>query len=143
MSHPESGPDPWQPEQRLPPFDPAVPLDYPAGYPDRPWYPPPPYPAAGQYPYPYPYGDPYRPPTPPGTNGKAITSLVCGITGVVLCICLLPSLAAIIFGIIAMTETRRTGQDGYGIAVAGLVLGVITVAVGVLLLMVRAGAAGF
>ncbi|WP_167098956.1 DUF4190 domain-containing protein [Mycobacterium sp. DL592] len=110
--------------------DPYAPVDYPANYPPLPppVYPPP-YPPPGAYPYP-PYAgdpyDPYRPLKPPGTNGKAIAALVCSLAG--LALCGLPSVAGVILGIVAMRETKRTGQDGFGLAVAGVAIGSAIVA---------------
>ena len=127
-------PDPSRNGGEFAPFDPFAPVDYPADYPGPPVaYPPPPaypgaYPAPGYDPY-APYR-PYGPAVPSGTNGKAIASLVCGIAGIALCICFLPSLAAIVFGAIAMSETKRTGQSGYQLAVAGLTIGVVTLLMG-------------
>ena len=121
--------NPPLPDGTPPPPDPYAPIDYPANYPPLPppVYPTP-YPPAAGYPYP-PYGgdpfDPYRPLKPPGTNGKAIAALVCSLSGLVFCG--LPSIAGIILGIIAMRETKRTGQDGFGLAVAGLAIGVVIV----------------
>jgi Domain of unknown function (DUF4190) len=121
---------PW-PDGTPPPPDPYAPVDYPANYPPLPppVYPTP-YPPAAAYPYPYPpYTgdpfDPYRPLKPPGTNGKAIAALVCSLAGLVFCG--LPSIAGIILGIIAMRETKRTGQDGFGLAVAGVAIGAVIV----------------
>ncbi|BBY31239.1 DUF4190 domain-containing protein [Mycolicibacterium sediminis] len=117
--------------------DPYAPLDYPAGpdlpppvydaYPPPPGYgPPPPYPmpAAG-----YQYGgyDPYRATKPPGTNGKAIAALVTSLGG--LLFCGLPSIVGLILGIVALRETRSTGQDGFGLALAGTIVGAL-VAIG-------------
>ena len=119
--------NPAQPDGTAP--DPYAPVDYPANYPPLPppVYPTP-YPPAAGYPYP-PYGgdpfDPYRPLKPPGTNGKAIAALVCSLSGLVFCG--LPSIAGIILGIVAMRETKRTGQDGFGLAVAGLAIGAVIV----------------
>ena len=87
-----------------------------------------------------PYG-PYGPAVPTGSNGKAIASLVCGVAGIGLCMCFLPSLAAIVLGIIAMSETKRTGQAGYQLAVAGLTVGVVTRLMGVLFALVTAAGA--
>ena len=126
------------PEGTPPPADPYAPVDYPAHYPPLP---PPVYPAPTGYPYPPPnypgYGgypadpyDPYRPTKPPGTNGKAIASLVTSLAGLMLCG--LPSIAGIILGIVAMRETKRTGQDGFGLAVAGVAVGAVVVALVVL-----------
>ncbi|EHB49908.1 integral membrane protein [Mycolicibacterium rhodesiae JS60] len=135
------------PDGTPPPGDPYTPVDYPANYPHQPppGYPTPypPYPAPSAYPpptgYPYPqpgYGgypgytadpyDPYRPIKPPGTNGKAIAALVTSLAGLLLCG--LPSIAGIILGIIAMRETKRTGQDGFGLGVAGVAIGGVVVA---------------
>jgi len=121
--------NPPLPDGTPPPPDPYAPIDYPANYPPLPppVYPTP-YPPAAGYPYP-PYGgdpfDPYRPLKPPGTNGKAIAALVCSLSGLVFCG--LPSIAGIILGILAMRETKRTGQDGFGLAVAGLAIGAVIV----------------
>jgi Domain of unknown function (DUF4190) len=111
-------------EQSRPPVDPYAAVEYPAFYPApsppvHPGYPtayPPPYPGYPVDPY-----DPYRITAPAGTNGKAIGSLVASLVG--LLFCGLPSIAGIVLGVIAMRETRRTGQDGYGMALAGTVIG--------------------
>jgi hypothetical protein len=59
-------------------------------------------------------GASYGQPVPQGTNGFAITALVFGILGGIL--------FAIIFGCIGLTQTKRTGQAGRGLAITGLVL---------------------
>jgi hypothetical protein len=112
--------NPPLPDGTPPPTDPYTPVDYPAHYPQQP---PPVYPS----PYPPPAGfyDPYRPTKPPGTNGKAIASLVTSVAGL-LC-CGLPAIAGLILGIIAMRETKRTGQDGNGLAIAGVVIGALVI----------------
>ena len=121
-----------------PPHDPYAPIDYPANYPSLPppVYPTP-YPPSAGYPYP-PYAgdpfDPYRPLKPPGTNSKAIAALVCSLAGLVFCG--LPSIAGIILGIIAMRETKRTGQDGFGLAVAGVAIGSAIVALVLLYVLI-------
>jgi Domain of unknown function (DUF4190)/Septum formation len=85
----------------------------------------PPGPPPGYQPYPqqgYPYGQ-YgpqygQPPSPyppkPSTNGFAIASLILGIIGGVL--------LSVIFGIIALNQTKGGRQAGRGMAIAGLVL---------------------
>jgi hypothetical protein len=115
--------------------DPHAPVDYPADAglpppvypPPAPGYPPPhPPPAPGYYPgagYGY---DPYRPMKPPGTNGMAIAALVSSLLG--LTCCGLSSIVGVIIGVIAMRETKRTGQDGWGIALAGTIIGALVVA---------------
>jgi hypothetical protein len=123
--------------------DPGAPVDYPrdAGLPP-PIYPPP-YPGAAAYAPPpgyYPGAgyDPYRPMKPPGTNGLAIASLAVAVASLVL-FCGIPSFVAVIIGIIAMRQTRSTGQDGFGLALAGTILGAIPVVLWLLYLLVFIG----
>lgn len=89
-----------QPRRSAPPGQPGYPAH--PGYPNYPGYPG--------------YGGVSD--VRPGTNGLAITSLVTG----VICCCW-P--AAIGFGIGALVQLRRRRQAGRGLAVAGLVLGLI------------------
>jgi hypothetical protein len=66
---------------------------------------------AGGYPVPVPgYPPPVRP-----TNGLAIGSLVCSLMGI--------SLPAVIMGHIARMQIRERNEAGEGLAVAGLVVG--------------------
>jgi hypothetical protein len=151
---PEPEPPPrgieYPPLENVPPAaDPYAPVDYP----EPPQYPPPYPPGYGDglpppvYPSPYPPGaypppypgqfaggyrpyDPYRPVVPSGTNGKAIAALVTSVIGLPACMCFLPSLIGIILGVIAMTETKRTGQAGYGLALAGVIVGAVTLIFG-------------
>src|SRR5262249_3904351 len=70
-----------------------------------------------------------RPPTRPmETNGLATASLVCGILGLFTCLLGIP---AIIFGVIAKKQIRRSHgmETGRGMATAGIVLGSILPAV--------------
>lgn len=61
----------------------------------------------------------------PQTNRLAITSLTCGIGQLMF---LLPaSIAAIVCGHMARSQIRRTGEQGAGMALAGLILGYIGV----------------
>ena len=122
----EPAPPPYDASSAFPPPSGYPPVDYPANYPQQPPpvyaspYPPPTgyaYPPPGYVADPY---DPYRPTKPPGTNGKAIASLVTSVAGLA---CFVPAIAGVILGIIAMRETRRTGQDGFGLGVAGVALG--------------------
>jgi peptidyl-prolyl cis-trans isomerase B (cyclophilin B) len=69
-------------------------------------YPPPPGPYAGYYGYPG-----YRPQQP--TNSLAIVSLVCAFLFAPL---------GIIFGHISLSQIRKTGEEGRGLAIAGLVI---------------------
>jgi hypothetical protein len=120
------------PEQPADGFE-YPPLDYPADAGLPPPVYPPPYPAA-YYPGAY---DPYRPTKPPGTNAKAIAALATSIVG--LFCCGLPSIAGLIFGVIAMRETRRTGQDGYAIALIGTIIGGLVTAGWILYLLLSIG----
>jgi Domain of unknown function (DUF4190) len=108
---------------------------YPGG-PGYPGYPPPGHPM-------YPGYDPYLPAKPFGTNGKAIAALVTSLVGLVFCG--LPSVAGLILGIIAMRETKRTGQDGYGLALTGAIIGGLVTAGLVLMILLWIGviASGF
>jgi hypothetical protein len=67
---------------------------------------------------------------PARTNPLAIGSLACGIGQVFLGP--LPTIPAIVLGHMARREIRRTGEDGVGLATAGLVLGWIGAALTVL-----------
>ncbi|MGY4708528.1 peptidylprolyl isomerase [Mycolicibacterium sp. CBM1] len=71
-----------------------------------PYYPPPPYgPPYGPGPYPY--------PQPPQTNGMAIASLICAFLFAPL---------GIVFGHISLSQIKKTGEEGRGLAIAGLVI---------------------
>jgi uncharacterized membrane protein len=65
--------------------------------------------------------DPGWRPAPARTNPMAVASLACGVgqpfTG------FLSTIPAIVLGHMARREIRRTGEDGMGLATAGLVLG--------------------
>lgn len=91
--------------------------------PPQPAYPPTPYGAYPQQPYYYPQSR--------GTNGLAIASLVLG----VLWLYWIGSILALIFGYVARRQIKRSGQDGNGLAIAGIVLGWIGVAVMVVVII--------
>ena len=91
-------------------------------------------------------GNPYQPPVSPGafdapmpTSGLAIASLICGVIGIVTCF--LPGIAAVICGHMALKQMAAPNAQvtGRGMAVAGLVLGYLSilliVAVGALILI--------
>jgi uncharacterized membrane protein len=59
--------------------------------------------------------------TQPGTNGLAIASLITAFTGFLCCI---GSIVAIVLGTIALDQIKRTRAEGFGLAVAGIALGV-------------------
>jgi Domain of unknown function (DUF4190) len=84
------------------------------GYPGAPGYPAAgPYQQGGPYPPPYAYGG-YPP--QPSTNTMAILALVFAF------VC---APAAIVLGILARNQIRRSGEQGQGLATAGLVLGIV------------------
>ena len=86
----------WQP--------PGPPTAPPAGPPGQYYGPPPGYPWA---------------PQPQRTNGMAIASMVLGI----LWIYWIGSVLALVFGYIALGQSRQRGEGGAGMAIAGIVLG--------------------
>ncbi|MEE1930916.1 DUF1707 and DUF4190 domain-containing protein [Streptomyces sp. TRM 70351] len=100
-----------------------------------------PAPAPVSAPVPVPYARPVAPaaywagqprPVPPPTSGWAIASLVCAVTAPAWGVTALP---AVITGHIAKAEIRRTGKQGDGYATAGLVVGYLGLALGVLLVL--------
>ncbi|GAB7033801.1 DUF4190 domain-containing protein [Streptomyces sp. NPDC021749] len=67
---------------------------------------------------------PQYPPQP--TSGKAVASMVTGIASLVIpFIGIITGPLAVILGTKARNEIRRTGQKGDGLAIAGLVTGII------------------
>lgn len=73
------------------------------------------------------------PPLPPKTNEKAVGAMVCGVLGLVTSG--LTGIPAVVLGHMARREIRRTGENGDGYAVAGLVLGWLSVTGWFLLVM--------
>ena len=86
--------------------------------------PPPPPPPPGGAPYPR---------MPGANNGMAIAALCCGIGGF---LCIIPAILGIIFGVVAKNQIRDSNntQRGDGMATAGIVLGIIWIALTVILL---------
>ena len=68
------------------------------------------------------------------TNGLAIASLACGLAQFVFGP--LATIPAIVFGHMARCQIKRTGEQGAGLALAGLILGWATVILAVLVLIV-------
>jgi len=112
------------------------------GYEQPPVYGGPPYPPGGYGPPPYAGG--YYPPAEypggygpqagmqAGTNGLAIASLISAFAGVFCCV---GSIAAIVLGTIALDQIKRTRQEGYSLAVAGIVIGIATLLVTFIIVM--------
>ncbi|MEV0619935.1 DUF4190 domain-containing protein [Nonomuraea sp. NPDC050404] len=71
------------------------------------------------------YGQYGPPPYSRPTNGMAVASLVLGIIGLVGCG--ITSIPGVILGHIALNRIKRTGEEGSGMAVGGLVTSYITV----------------
>lgn len=84
------------------------------------------YPAAPPPSYGYPQ------PPPRQSNGLAIASLVCGIIGCLFFGIILGPLA-VIFGAVGLSRANR-GASGKGMAIAGLILGVIATVVAIVLI---------
>lgn len=83
-------------------------------------YPPPPGQMPPNYGAPQPgYGVPAT-----RTSGAAIASLICGILG---CIPVITSLLAIILGFVGLGATSKPGVTGRGLAIGGLLLGILGV----------------
>ena len=68
------------------------------------------------------------------TNGLAIASLACGLALFVFGP--LTAIPAIVFGHVARYQIKRTGEQGAGLALAGLILGWATVILGIVLIVV-------
>jgi hypothetical protein len=74
------------------------------------------------------------------TNGLALASLACGLTLFVFGP--LTAIPAIVFGHVARHQIKRTGEQGAGLALAGLMLGWATVILGIFLVVGLAMSAG-
>src|SRR5215472_502037 len=72
-------------------------------------------------------------PVPRKTNSLATASLVCGIGQVMLWP--LITIPAIVLGHMARSQIRRTGEEGSGLALAGLILGYVGLGVALLALV--------
>ncbi len=90
--------------------------------PPGPSYPPPPGPS-----YPPPPGPGY--PQAVGTNGMAIASLVCSLLG---WLCGVGPILGIIFGILALSKIKQTGEGGRGLAIAGIAIGAVLTVFGII-----------
>lgn len=61
----------------------------------------------------------------PTTSGMAIASLVCSLAGIL--ICGIPAVLGVIFGFIGLSQTKDGARNGRGMAIAGLVVGIVVV----------------
>ncbi|MFG1797514.1 DUF4190 domain-containing protein [Nocardia sp. NPDC049149] len=140
--------------------------EQPSGYPSAPQYPqqpaqpmtPPPQPqqqpqyqgyqqSAAPYGQPQPYGyqpayQPYGMAPQQGTNGMAIGALIASLAGFVTCG--IGSIVGIILGVIGLNQVKQTGQDGRGMALAGIWIGVGAIVLTVLwfVVVIIAGVSG-
>lgn len=91
-------------------------------------------------PYAQPYGQPYAQPYAPQgeTNGLAIASMVLAIVSTFTCGVFF-ALPAAIMGHVALKKVRATGQQGEGMAKAGIIIGWIITGLSVLLLLCWGG----
>ncbi len=68
------------------------------------------------------------------SNGYAVAGLVLGIIGVPACYCLIFSILSIVFGSLGYNQLSKSGvQGGKGMAITGIVFGVIGLGLGALL----------
>ena len=113
---PEDGPFPVPPAPPVPP-PPAYTYAPPPGFPP----PPPAYPVKAK------------------TNGLALASMILGIVGITVGLCLIffpvMPILAVVFGHLGLSQTRTTGAPGRGYAIAGLVTGYIGIALAILWLI--------
>jgi hypothetical protein len=86
------------------------------------------YTAGSPSPYPYP---PVR-----QTNGHAIAAMVCGIIGMTACA--IVGIVGIVLGNRARREIAQSGEQGDGMALAGIVLGWISVGLTLLVIVIYA-----
>lgn len=81
------------------------------------------------------------PPPPPGVvggypvpgpqNGMGIASLVLGIVGLLGCCTLVPSILALVFGIIGRKKVAQGVATNGGMATAGMILGIVGIVAGI------------
>lgn len=73
----------------------------------------------------------------PKTNGKSIAALVLGILSIIFpYIGFIIGIIAIVFANLALKEIKRKGEQGRGMAIAGLVCGIIATAIYAIILIV-------
>ena len=76
---------------------------------------------------------PVPPPAPAYQNGYAVQAKTNVLAIISLIAAFVMPIAAIVTGHIAMSQIRRTGEQGGGLAKAGLILGYVFTSLGVLL----------
>lgn len=118
--YPEQNPDDGRPDEPPPPADGSPPPPPPP----NPWQAPPPA-----------YGQPGVP-VGSATNQKATWALILGILGP-FCCGIFTAIPALILGIVARKEIDASGgsQTGRGMAIAGIILGIVGIVVSVLFIV--------
>lgn len=106
-----SAPRPGAGPTDRPPSEVPTQLDYPAGA----YGTPPPGPPGYGYP-----GPGYAYPAPAPTNGMAIASLVCSLSGLAVCV---SAPVGAVLGHVARRQIRQRGEQGDGMALAGIIVG--------------------
>jgi drug/metabolite transporter (DMT)-like permease len=66
----------------------------------------------------------------PGTNTLAIASLVASLVGL---LCGIGSIVGIVLGTVAVNQIKQTREQGYGLAIAGIVVGIATLVISLIL----------
>jgi len=117
------------------------------------WYPPetwagPAQPGGYATATPYPSSSPYygaHPGLARPTNGLAIASLICSCAGIIPFLLGIPCILGVIFGFVARSQIKRSnpGQEGAGLALAGIIVGFSLIAVFILLVAVIAAFGNF
>ncbi|NYJ74118.1 DUF4190 domain-containing protein [Allobranchiibius huperziae] len=76
-------------------------------------------------------------PVQPQRNQKALIGLICSIVGFLCCGVL--SIVGIVLGVLARNEIRASGgrQEGEGMATAAIIVGIISLILGVVIAIVR------
>jgi hypothetical protein len=70
----------------------------------------------------------------------AIAALVCACVGLA---CYgVPSLVGVVLGIVSLNQIKQTGQQGRGMALAGIIVGGVVIAIWILFLIIVIVAAG-
>jgi Domain of unknown function (DUF4190) len=86
----------------------------------------------GSPPYPGDFSATPQPSGTPGTNTTAVASLVCSIIGFAPYVGGVLSIVGIVLGAVALNQIKETPQGGYGVAVAGIAVGVATLIIGLI-----------
>jgi peptidyl-prolyl cis-trans isomerase B (cyclophilin B) len=71
----------------------------------------------------------------PRTNGFAIASFICSL------VCI--NILGIIFGHVALSQIKRTNEGGQGLAIAGLIIGYISLGIVILAVILSGPSVGY